>query len=89
MVTWDKLDEESKSEKDDEEANLALMTTTTYNAEPESDLDDDEVFSKLTHEDLVSAIKKLVGCCINKSKSLKVLNTQYDLVVEESKKLSI
>jgi len=89
----DKLDEESEYEKDDKEANLALMATTTSNAEPESfsndDDDDDVVFSKLVHEELVSAIKELVGCCINKSKNLKVLNMQYDLMVEESKKLSI
>jgi len=42
-ATWD---EESESEEGDEETNLAMMATTTSDAESEADVvDDDEVFS--------------------------------------------
>jgi hypothetical protein len=88
VATLDECDKESESEKDDEEANLALMATTTSDVESEAH-SDDEVFSELAREELVNVIRYPIGHCIGKSKSLKVLQRQYDLVTEESKKLSI
>lgn len=74
MATWDKYNEESESDQDEEEANLGLVATTTSNAKYGSNYDDDdEVFSKLTHEEYVETAKELVGCCLNKSKALKTL----------------
>jgi len=73
MATWDKIDEESKSEKDDEEAILDLMANIVSDAESESDSDDDEeVFSKLTHEELVHVVKELDVHCLGKSKELRI-----------------
>jgi len=67
MATWDELDIELESEKDDEEANMALMATTTFNADSEVDSDDyDEVFSELTGEEMVNAIKELLSRFLNK-----------------------
>jgi len=71
-------------QKDDEEANLALMAATNSGHD-----DDDEVFSKLAHEELANAIKELICCYLSQSKNLNVLWRQYDLVIEEPKTLSI
>jgi len=55
-------------QKDDEEANLALMAATNSGHD-----DDDEVFSKLAHEELANAIKELICCYLSQSKNLNVL----------------
>lgn len=52
MSTWDELDEETN----EEEANMTLMASTTYDVESEVDDDDDEVFSKLTREEVVNSM---------------------------------
>lgn len=53
MSTWDELDEETN----EEEANMTLMASTTYDVESEvDDDDDDEVFSKLTREEVVNSM---------------------------------
>lgn len=40
MTTWDKFDEKIESDKDEEEENLRLMATTTFDVEYESNSDD-------------------------------------------------
>jgi len=72
METWDELDKELESDKDDE-ANFALMATIASDVEPEIDSDDDEVLSKLTQEEWVDIVKELVSRCLNKSKASMTL----------------
>lgn len=53
MSTWDELDEETN----EEEAIMTLMASTIYDVESEVDYDDDdEVFSKLTREEVVNSM---------------------------------
>jgi len=61
MATWEDLDSESKSNKDDanEDAKVAvgLVATTTSEAEPESDLkEENEVYSKIPREALIESL---------------------------------
>lgn len=61
MATWDELDKEGESNKDEEEVNQALMASISSDKEFDvgfgSDFEeDDEVFSKLSHSDLISYI---------------------------------
>lgn len=77
MLTWEGLEEEN----DEEEANLALMASTSSDAESEVDYEDeDEVFFELTREDLFNVVKKIISHYHNKSKGFKILKGQYDLM---------
>ena len=62
METWEDLDSESGSEKEDveDEANVVvgLMTTVTSEAEPDSDSEDEnEVSAKIPKEELIESVK--------------------------------
>jgi len=65
MVTWEDLDSESGSEKEKAEdgANVAvgLVATLTSEAEPGSDSEDEnEVYSKISREELIESLKELL-----------------------------
>ncbi|KAI5448721.1 hypothetical protein KIW84_015929 [Lathyrus oleraceus] len=65
ISTWDELDNEEDSKKDEDQANLSLMTLTSFEAELDSDSglqseEDDEVFSKLSHSDLIIFVQDLM-----------------------------
>lgn len=49
-----------ENETDEEETNLALMTSTFSNAESKANYED-AVFSKLIREDLVNVVKDLIN----------------------------
>jgi len=62
MATWEDLDSESKSHKDDvdEDAKVAvgLVATVTSEAGPESNLEEEnEVYSKIPREELIESLK--------------------------------
>ena len=64
MATWEDLDSESGSEKEEagDEANVAmrLVPTLTSEAEPDSDSEDEnEVYSKIPRE-LIESLKELL-----------------------------
>ena len=75
MATWDKLDKEEES--DEEEANLAMMALTSSdtksNSDPDSDCEEDEVFSKLSHSNLITLIQDLMGHFQDKARDIKIL----------------
>jgi len=67
MATWEDLDSESVSEKEDaeEEANVVvgLVATVTSEAKPNSDSEDEnEVYAKIPKEELVESLKELLTC---------------------------
>jgi len=87
MATWDDLDKQSESEKEEveEEANLALVATIASDAESRIDSDDeDDVYSKLTRSELIETVKDLISHYQRKSKDLKVLKTKFDLLVRDN-----
>jgi len=66
METWEDLDNESGSDKEDveDEAKVAmgLVATVTSEAEPESDSEDEnEVYSKILKEELIESLKELLS----------------------------
>lgn len=94
MATWDEFDKEVESGKDEEKANLALMTITSLDTKSDSDSssdskEEDEVFSKLTHSNLITLIQDLIIHCQDKAKDIKILKKQYELVKNEFKSFQI
>lgn len=80
MVTWDELDNEESSDKDEGEANLVLMALTSSDTKYESNSDseseeEDEVFSNLSHSDLICFIQDLMSRCQDKAKHMKTLKS--------------
>ena len=74
MATWDDLDNESESKKDEakEEANLALVATTASYAESETNSEDEnELYSNLTRSELIDFVKELLSHYQTRSKELK------------------
>lgn len=65
------------------------MALTCSEAEPDSDsgseFKDDEVFSKLSHSNLIILIQYLISKCLEKAKHMEILKKQYDLLKEELK----
>jgi hypothetical protein len=66
MATWEDLDNELESEKDEDEgeANVAmgLVATVTSDAESGTDSkDENEVYSKLTRSELIESVIKLLS----------------------------
>src|SRR4051812_12791614 len=87
MATWDDIyssDQESDSE--DEQANIALMAAVDAGEESTSDSDSDEVFSKLTREDLVSSLSELLEVKSQLSIKYKKLKKLFE---SETKRLEI
>lgn len=90
MVTWDELDNKDETDKDEGEANLALMATTPSNTKYESTSGsysdgEDEVFSSLSRFDLISFIQELMSRCQDKVRPMKTLKKEYDLLKQELK----
>lgn len=88
MAIWDELDKEDELEKDEEEANLSLMALTSSDTEPDSDSslyyeEENEVFSKLSCYDLIAFIQDLMGRYQEKTRHMKILKKQYDLLKDE------
>jgi len=81
MATWEDLDNESESDKDDaeDEANIAMGLVATVEDEKESsdaescaDSENEiEVYSKLTRFELIDSLKKLFGHYENQSSELR------------------
>lgn len=66
MTTWDELDNEEDSKKDEVKVNLTLTALTSYKEESNSDSsseseEDDTVFSKLSHSDSITFIQDIMG----------------------------
>lgn len=81
MTTWDELNKEEDSEKDEEQANLTLMALTSSEAESNSNSsskseEEDEVFSKISYFDLITLIQDLIGRCQEKVRHVKILKKQ-------------
>lgn len=65
MATWDELDNEEDSKKDEEQANLALMDLISSEAKSNSNFsskseEEDVAFSKLSRYDLINFIQDLI-----------------------------
>ena len=81
MATWEDLDNESESDKDDaeDEANIAMGLVATVEDEKESsDVEsctdsenETEVYSKLTRSELIDFLKELLGHYENQSSELR------------------
>jgi len=82
MATWEDLDSESGSEKEEveDEANVAvwLVSTLTSEAEPDSDTEDEnEVYSKISREELVESLKEILTYFELRTNELKDLKEKY------------
>jgi len=87
MATWEDLDNESESDKDDpeDEANIAMALVATIENEQEtSDVEsctdsenETEVYSKLTRSKLIDSLKELLGHYENQSSELRKVKQQY------------
>lgn len=67
-----------------------MMASTSSNTDSLDDAgdDDDEVFSELTCEELVTYIKNLIRNYHSKSKRFKILKKIYDLLFDKAKTLN-
>jgi len=60
---------------------MVLMASTSPDVDSDGDAeDDDEVFSELNHEELITAGKNHISNYHSKSKSFKILKKQYELL---------
>jgi len=93
MATWEELDSESESHKDDadEGAKVAvgLVSSITSEAEPESDSkEENEVYSKIPREELIESLKELLTHFEMRTNELKDLKTKYvDLMKQQESTL--
>src|SRR3954471_1357497 len=89
MATWDDSDSsESKSDSEDEQANITLMATVDDGSEStsESDSDSKEVFSKLSRDEHASSLAEILEIKAKLSIKYKKLRK---LFVSETKKLEL
>jgi len=82
METWEDLDSESGSEKEEagDEANVSmgLVATLTSKAEPDSDSEDEsEVYSKIPREELIESLKELLTHFELRTNELKDVKEKY------------
>ncbi|KAK2401718.1 putative mitochondrial protein [Trifolium repens] len=97
LATWEDLDKDSDSEGD-EEANLALMATTSDREDSEAGSDsedEEEVIAKLSRTELVDSLKDALKMLTKKAGECKVLKKAYNnltekmnIIVEENESLS-
>jgi len=91
--TWEDLDSESESYKDDvdEGAKIAtgLVATTTSEAEPESDSEEEnEVYYKIPREELIESLKQLLTYFELRTNELNDLKEKYvDLMKQQESTL--
>jgi len=89
MATWEDLDSESESDKDDavEDAKVVvgLVATETLEAEPESDSEEeDEVYSKIPREELIESLKEQLTHFELRTNDLKDFKEKYvDLMKQQ------
>ncbi|KAK2443928.1 bromodomain-containing protein [Trifolium repens] len=91
LATWDDLDQESDS-VGEEEANLALMATTSdqENSEHVADSDsedEDEVLAKLSHSELIDSLKDALRLLTKKAGECKVLKKAYNNLTEKANEI--
>ncbi|KAK2451195.1 hypothetical protein QL285_010266 [Trifolium repens] len=96
LATWEDLEKDSESEGD-EEANLALMATTSDRVDSDegSDSEDEEeVISKLSRTELIDSLKDALKILTKKAGECKVLKKSYsnltekmNMIVEENEAL--
>jgi len=82
MATWEDLDSESGSDKDDvdEDAKVVVgfVATVTLEAEPESDSgEENEVYSKIPREELIESLKELLTYFELRTNELRDLKEKY------------
>jgi len=87
MATWEDLDNESESDKDDaeDEANIAMVLVATVEDEKESSdaescidsANETDVYSKLTRSELIDSLKELLGHYENQSSELRRVKQRY------------
>jgi hypothetical protein len=86
MATWEDLDKDFNSDKDNEESNLALMAQASSDEESNSDSDkescsdsedENDIFSKLSRANLVDLIQSFLSRCEKKAREIKDLIRQY------------
>ena len=82
MATWEDLDSESGSEKEEveDEANVAvgLVATLTSEAKPDSDSkDENEVYTKIPRKELIESFKELFTHFEVRTNELKDLKEKY------------
>lgn len=84
METWKMLDEDTDSEDNKEEANMGLVVTTSSGEEPSSysDEDDEVIYEQICNE-YIPYVKRLLRLYLNKSRSLKDLQKQFNFLSEE------
>jgi len=82
MATWEDLISESGSDKDDADEDakvvVGLVATVTLEAEPESDLEEEnEVYSKIPREERIESLKELLTHFELRTNELKDLKEKY------------
>jgi len=79
MVTWDDLDSESESDKDDgAKIVVGLVATATSETEPELDSEEEnDVYSKILREELIESFKELLMHFELRTNELKDLKEKY------------
>jgi len=88
MTTWEDLDSEYGSEKEDaeDEANIVvgLVATVTSEAEPDSDSEDEnEVYAKIPKEELVESLKELLTHFEIRTNELIDLKEKYIILIKQ------
>ena len=95
MATWEDLDSESGSEKEEaeDEANVVvgLVATLTSEAESDSDFEDEnEVYSKIPRKELIESLKELLTHFELRTNELKDLKEKYvDLMKQQESTLLV
>jgi len=91
MVTWEDLDSESRSDKDEagNEANVGvgLVATVTLEVKPDTDSEDEnEVYSKIPREELIYSLKEFLTHFEHRTNELNDLKENYvDLMKQQEK----
>ena len=91
MVTWEDLDSESRSDKDEagNEANVGvgLVATVTLEVKPDTDSEDEnEVYSKIPREELIDSLKEFLTHFEHRTNELNDLKENYvDLMKQQEK----
>jgi len=88
MATWEDLDSESGSEKEEaeEEANVVvgLVAIVTSKAELDSDFEDEnEVYAKIPKEELVESLKELLTHFEIRTNELIDLKEKYIVLIKQ------
>jgi len=88
MATWEDLDSESGSEKEEAEESakvaMRLVATETSEADLDSDSEDEnEVYSKIPREELVESLKELLTHFELRTSELKDLKEKYVVLMKQ------